>query len=124
MIKYGFSLNFHDKLCDVFDQNGTKQMEVEMYGHSFPLKLNDVTAYHVHMDETFLWHKRYGHYNNETLRHMTVMQMVDSMPPLNLERKLCGVCEEGKSQRQPFQHNKRGEQQRSLSLSIQISVDI
>ena len=47
LLESGLTLNFHDKMCEVFDRKGVKLMEVEMYGYSFPLKWKDETAFHV-----------------------------------------------------------------------------
>lgn len=95
-------INFHDKVCEVFDKDGTKLMGVEMHGHSFPLKWRNEAAYHVSMDETMLWHKRYGHYNFKALKLMADSHMVINLPTINITRNICCVCEEGKSHRQPF----------------------
>ena len=73
-----------------------------LYSHSFPLKSKDETAFHVSMDETLLWHKRYGHSNLETPKLMADIKMVTNMPIMNTRRSLCSVCEEGKSHRLPF----------------------
>ncbi|KAH7688579.1 RNA-directed DNA polymerase protein [Dioscorea alata] len=102
LIENGLALSFHDKLCEVFDKKGEKLMEVEMHGHSFPVNLEKEATYYAGMDETQLWHKRYGHCNFETLKQMADVQMVIDMPLVNSRRGVCSVCEEGKSHRQPF----------------------
>ncbi|RVX01547.1 Retrovirus-related Pol polyprotein from transposon TNT 1-94 [Vitis vinifera] len=64
-------------------------------GHVFSAKI----------DESVVWHKRYGHFNLKSLRFMQEAGMVEDMPEISVNAQTCESCELGKQQRQPFPQN-------------------
>ncbi|WKA00249.1 hypothetical protein VitviT2T_018628 [Vitis vinifera] len=64
-------------------------------GHVFSAKI----------DESVVWHKRYGHFNLKSLRFMQEAGMVEDMPEILVNAQTCESCELGKQQRQPFPQN-------------------
>ncbi|RVX12855.1 Retrovirus-related Pol polyprotein from transposon RE1 [Vitis vinifera] len=57
------------------------------------------------IDESVVWHKRYGHFNLKSLRFMQEAGMVEDMPEISVNAQTCESCELGKQQRQPFPQN-------------------
>nr|GFA91111.1 retrovirus-related Pol polyprotein from transposon TNT 1-94 [Tanacetum cinerariifolium] len=52
------------------------------------------------VDTTDLWHKRYGHLNNKSIRTMKHKQMVKGLPDVEGQTKLCEICNIGKQHRE------------------------
>lgn len=67
-------LNFHGHLCEIFDEEGEKQMAVKMRDHSSPLKWKTTST--TTLDESILWYKRFGHCNYDFLKQMQKNKMV------------------------------------------------
>lgn len=53
-------------------------------------------------DTTDLWHRRYGHLNNKSLRTLQQKELVKGLPQLKAVNKVCTVCNIGKQHRQPI----------------------
>ena len=75
-----------------------------MQNKSFPLKWNDSIeeANKVQSDETWLWHKRYGHYNIGALKLIHQRDIVRDLPLIYDVDSLCEACQLGKQHRKPF----------------------
>lgn len=54
------------------------------------------------ISECIRWHSRLGHINLETMRSMIQRGLVTGVPPINVERSICGSCLLGKQARQTF----------------------
>lgn len=50
-------------------------------------------------DTTDLWHRRYGHLNNKSLRTLHYKQLVKGLPKLQAVKSVCTVCNIGKQHR-------------------------
>ena len=61
MLENGYSLNFQDKSCIIYDGSRNQILEVGMKDKSFVIewKRNENKS----SDESKLWHKRLGHFN-------------------------------------------------------------
>jgi hypothetical protein len=57
-------------------------------------------------NQSELWHKRLGHFNQATLIQMQKKKMVQGMPKLDEEIIVCSSCQYGKQNRLPFPLNK------------------
>lgn len=66
MLEKNYVLHFQDMSCFIFDPTGSELMTVKMKNKSFPIewKQSDLKAYASVMDDSILWHKILGHYNN------------------------------------------------------------
>ena len=75
-----------------------------MDGNSFYLKLDSIEghAFSAKVDESLVWHKRYGHFNYRSLKLMHDTNMVEGIPEIYVNVQICGSCELGKQHRQPF----------------------
>jgi transposase InsO family protein len=61
-------------------------------GHVFSAKV----------DESIVWHKRFGHYNLKSLKLMYDAGMVEDIPEIHVTAQTCGSCELRKQHRQSF----------------------
>lgn len=119
MMKKGYSLSFKDNVCSIFDSHGAEIVKVNMVGNSFPLNWNSVqqhTSYIARNAESDLWHKRFGHYNLNSLKYMQSKEMVRDMPEIFLDGSVCGNCQLGKSHRQSFPDNATWRAKEKLEL--------
>ncbi|WJZ92889.1 hypothetical protein VitviT2T_011862 [Vitis vinifera] len=107
MLRNGYAVSFKENFCFISDVHGTEIAKIKMNGNSFYLKL-DLVEGHVFsakIDESVVWHKRYGHFNLKSLRFMQEAGMVEDMPEISVNAQTCESCELGKQQRQPFPQN-------------------
>lgn len=63
-----------------------------------------------------LWHKRFGHLNNQSLQLMKKKELVKGLPELKGAEKICTVCNIGKQQRVKFP--KKGKWRASEKLEL------
>ena len=78
-----------------------------MNGNSFYLKL-DLVEDHVFsakIDESVVWHKRYGHFNLKSLKFMQEAGMVEDMLEITVNAQTCESCELGKQHHKSFSQN-------------------
>ena len=107
ILRNGYAVSFKENFCFISDVHGTEIAKIKMNGNSFYLKL-DLVEGHVFsakIDESVVWHKRYGHFNLKSLRFMQEAGMVEDMPEITVNAQTCESCELGKQQRQPFPQN-------------------
>lgn len=72
MLRNGYAVAFKEKFCFITNVHGTEIAKLKMNGNSFYLKL-DLVEDHVFsakIDESIVWHKRYGHFNLKSLKFM------------------------------------------------------
>ncbi|GLU01767.1 hypothetical protein SLE2022_190530 [Rubroshorea leprosula] len=91
-------------MCDVVNESGVILFSVKMSDRSFPVewKNTEILACTSIVNNSSLWHKRFGHYNYTSLKEMHSKNMVIDMPVVNEDSGVCGVCQLGKQARLPF----------------------
>ena len=67
-------------------------------------------------DVTDLWHRRYGHLNNKSLRTLHSKQLVNGLPKLKVVEKACIVCNIGKQHREAIPKRSQWRALRKLQL--------
>ncbi|GLT43009.1 hypothetical protein SLA2020_169860 [Shorea laevis] len=94
LLENKFALHFHDNMCDVADESGVILFSVKMSDRSFPVewKNTEILACTSIVNNSGLWHKRFGHYNYKSLKEMHSKNMVINMPIVNEDSGVCGVC--------------------------------
>ncbi|GLU17722.1 hypothetical protein SLE2022_340780 [Rubroshorea leprosula] len=104
LLENKFALHFYDNMCDVVDESGVILFSVKMSDRSFPVewKNTEILACTSIVNNSSLWHKRFGHYNYTSLKEMHSKNMVIDMPVVNEDSGVCGVCQLGKQARLPF----------------------
>ena len=53
-------------------------------------------------EDSQLWHRRFGHFNYATLKHMQTQQIVENLPQIQENDAVCQTCQFGRLKRQPF----------------------
>jgi hypothetical protein len=104
MLRNGYAVSFKERFCFITDTHGLDIAKLKMDGNSFYLKLDAVEGhvFYAKVDESIMWHKRYGHFNLKSLKFMHDAGMVDDMPKIHVSDQTCDSCELGKQHRQPF----------------------
>ena len=105
MIKNGYGVNFKkDSRCVITNSSDTEIASLDMVNNSYYLKFDvaNTSAFSVTEDDSMKWHKRFGHFNYRTLKHMYTTKLVKDMPPISEVDSKCEGCELGKSRRLPF----------------------
>ncbi|TXG70083.1 hypothetical protein EZV62_005018 [Acer yangbiense] len=105
LLKKGYSCLFKDNYCTIVDSCGVEVVKVGMHDNSFPLNLEQVnhSAFVSKLDDSALWHKRYGHFNMDALKYLQDHDMVRDMQALSrTSDDLCDACQLGKMHRKPF----------------------
>ncbi|XP_021629650.1 uncharacterized protein LOC110627609 [Manihot esculenta] len=82
----------------IFMTNNSNVVEVRIIGNSFPLMSCDAaeSACKVIVDESWLWHKRYGHYNLNSLKFMQSHDMIIDMSVVSICDGVCSNYQFGK----------------------------
>ena len=104
LVRKGYSLSFKDCCCVIFDGNGCEIVKIKMSNNSFPLKLESVkhSALVTKHESSSLWHRRLGHFNASSLRHLKAYEMVEDLPEIIYVDEVCSSCQLGKIHRKPF----------------------
>jgi hypothetical protein len=94
LLEKGYSLVFKDKHCSISDPAGLEIFTIKMKGKSFSIDWmeEESAAYLSTANQSELWHKRLGHFNQETLMQMQKKKMVQGMPKLEEEITVCSSC--------------------------------
>ncbi|KAL4271146.1 hypothetical protein GQ457_13G013270 [Hibiscus cannabinus] len=79
-----------------------------MENKSFALKWDSAAegAHATHSSDTWLWHRRYGHFNMRALCELHKKNMVIDFPSISLSNDLCEPCKLGKQHRLPLPKEK------------------
>lgn len=67
-------------------------------------------------DITNIWHRRYGHLNNKSLKTLPYKQLVKGLPKLKAVKRVCTVCNIGKQHREAIP--KKGQWRASQKLQL------
>jgi len=104
LLHKNYSLNFKDKQCVIYDPKGCEVAKISMIDNSFPISCYsiDTCSFNVELSDTWLWHKRFGHYNLSSLVYMQSKGMVLEVPKIDMCRDVCESCQFGKMHRRSF----------------------
>ncbi|KAG6488118.1 hypothetical protein ZIOFF_056876 [Zingiber officinale] len=107
MMKNGYKLVFAEGQCEITDRNRQKVAVVKMTSNNlFPLKMtpySNVVLKTEVVDDSHLWHLRYGHLNRKGLALLKQKSMVVGLPSIQVaEGDVCEGCVFGKHHRLPF----------------------
>ena len=106
LVQKGYMVKFDNNQCHIYDKKkGQLITTIKMTPNKiFPLKMQSETniALSSIIDDSTLWHLRFGHLNYESLKLLKNRDMVIGLPPITNEKKICEGCIYGKMQRSPF----------------------
>jgi hypothetical protein len=104
MLRYSYTISFKERFYFITDTHDSEIAKIQMDGNSFYLKLDAVEGhvFNAKVDESIIWHKRYGHFNLNSLKFMYDAGMVDDMLEIHISAQTCESCELGKQHRQSF----------------------
>lgn len=106
MMEKGYSLHFEGDTCKIYDTRRLEigQVKMEKRNRSFPISFNYGTniAMKVDVDDSWLWHRRFGHFNVHALKLLYQKGMMRDFPCLKESNKACEGCLLGKQHRLPF----------------------
>ena len=85
MLEKGYSLHFEKMSCIIHDPTGDHLMTVAMKDKSFPIDWKQIPmhAYASSVDDSCLWHKRFGHFSYSTLKQKHEKILVADLPAIN-----------------------------------------
>ncbi|XP_047256189.1 uncharacterized protein LOC124888949 [Capsicum annuum] len=99
----GAKLEAHGKGSVFFQTNQDTLIDkVEMVDRIFPVDEKFDNVNFVRLDDSWLWHRRYGHFNYATLRSMYEKGLTKDLPKISLSKEVCGSCKMGKAHRKAF----------------------
>uniref|UniRef100_A0A803L8C4 Uncharacterized protein n=1 Tax=Chenopodium quinoa TaxID=63459 RepID=A0A803L8C4_CHEQI len=106
LVQRGYSANFDNGECIVTDKkSGTILAKVQMADNKvFPLHMpqKKLALQANVMDESYLWHLRYGHLNQKGLQLLKQKDMVVGLPHIDRNIQVCEGCIYGKMHHLPF----------------------
>ena len=108
MMEKGYSLHFEGDTCTIYDKNNKKweiaQVKMEKRNRSFPISFKYATniAMKAQVDDSWLWHRRFGHFNTQALKLLYQKSMMKGLPYLKENNKACEVCFLGKQHKLLF----------------------
>ncbi|PKU75264.1 Retrovirus-related Pol polyprotein from transposon TNT 1-94 [Dendrobium catenatum] len=102
----GYVLIFCFDTCTIKDKHEfliskVKVTPNKMYPMKMICSLNDFlkTSIENHLR---LWHCRFGHLSSKTLSYMSQKNIVDGLPHIAVQDKICEACVAGKQRNEPF----------------------
>ncbi|KAL0301338.1 UNVERIFIED_CONTAM: Retrovirus-related Pol polyprotein from transposon TNT 1-94 [Sesamum radiatum] len=106
MMEKGYTLHFGGDSCIYDNKDKTlKIAEVRMKEHRcFPIHLQYMgrTAMKAQEDQSWLWHRRLGHFNFQGLKILHQKKMMTDLPQIQAIEGACEACLQGKQHKKPF----------------------
>ncbi|KAK4402482.1 Retrovirus-related Pol polyprotein from transposon TNT 1-94 [Sesamum angolense] len=107
MMEKGYTLHFGEDSCTIYDNKDKtlKIAEVRMKEHRcFPIHLQYMgrTAMKAQEDQSWLWHRRLGHFNFQGLKILHQKKMMTDLPQIQVVEGACEACLQGKQHKKPF----------------------
>jgi len=98
MLRNSYEVSFKERFCFITDTHNSEIAEIKMDGNSFYLKLNVVEGhvFSARIDESIVWHKRFGHYNLKSLKLLYDASMIEDMLEIHVSTQTYGSCKLGK----------------------------
>jgi len=102
----GCDIRMKDEHLIMYDRDGrliAKAIRSKNRLYKVRMKIKEVMSMlTTAVSDAIMWHSRLGHINFETMRSMVQRGLVIGVPPVNLEKNVCGSCLLGKQARQSF----------------------
>ncbi|KAK3017837.1 hypothetical protein RJ639_003347 [Escallonia herrerae] len=108
LLERGYKLDFEGNGCVIYDNGQPRQLvkKIRMESNrSFPFTLKYVkdVAMKAHIvEDSWLWHERFGHLNFQGLKLLFQKKLVQGLPTIEDKHGICEGCTLGKHHRRPF----------------------
>ena len=106
MMQNGYSIHFEGDTCDIYDPEGNNIACIKMLQKCFPIqwqyKIQEKSMQAKTNELTWLWHKRFGHSNLQSLKFLSSKNMVKGLPLISETIGVCEGCQFGKMSRKSF----------------------
>nr|KYP43166.1 Retrovirus-related Pol polyprotein from transposon TNT 1-94 [Cajanus cajan] len=125
MMEKGYTLHFKGDTCKIYDNKKLEigRVKMEKRNRSFPISLRQGPniAMKAEVDDSWLWHRRFGHFNIHALKLLYQKNMMRDLPCLKENSEACEGCLLGKQHRLQFSTSKA---RRAKDLLEMIHTDI
>ncbi|KAK2970389.1 hypothetical protein RJ640_011938 [Escallonia rubra] len=108
LLEHGYKLDFVGDGCVIYDNGKPRKVvkKIKMQSNrSFPFTLKYMKSVSLEVeikDESWLWHRRFGHLNFQGLKLLSQKGVVQGLPTIEDKHDVCEGCALGKHHRQPF----------------------
>ncbi|CAL1409822.1 unnamed protein product [Linum trigynum] len=106
LIKHGSCKNFHEEKGLLFETEMKSNKMFVLHATANPVSdqssIQCLQTSGSRDSPVSLWHRRFGHLNNQSFHMLSKKGLVAGLPQLNGETGVCSVCLVGKQTRQPF----------------------
>nr|KYP71431.1 Retrovirus-related Pol polyprotein from transposon TNT 1-94 [Cajanus cajan] len=110
MMEKGYTLHFEGDTCKIYDNKKLEigRVKMEKRNRSFPISLRQGPniAMKAEVDDSWLWHQRFGHFNTHALKLLYQKNMMRDLPCLKENTEACEGCLLGKQHRLSFSTGK------------------
>ncbi|KAK2992531.1 hypothetical protein RJ640_002425 [Escallonia rubra] len=109
LLENDYSLQFQDKCCIIYDKRGSKDVVTKIKiekNRSFSINFRYTSGVAMKasiVEDSWLWHRRFGHINFKNLKLLHKENMVQGLPTIEEKHEVCEGCAFGKHHRQSFQ---------------------
>ncbi|KAL5554924.1 hypothetical protein UlMin_037160 [Ulmus minor] len=115
------SLHFERNSCIIYDKKDKSLIiaRVKMQeNRCFPIQWRYAidTAMKAQVEESWLWHRRFGHFNFHGLKILQQKNIMRDLPTINEMDETCEGCMLGKQHQQPFPSRKAWRAKKPLEL--------
>ena len=115
MMENGYAILFSGDSCKIYDKKRRMVFNIKMENMSFPLEWLHI-AMKAEVEDSWLWHKRFGHLNLHGLKVLSQKEMMRDLPSIKESKEVCEGCQYGKQHRQAFPSGKAWRAKNCLEL--------
>lgn len=120
MIEKGYSLVFEGDSCTIYDtkNKSSEVAKIRMQPkRNFPINMQHIeVAMKAQEDNSWIWHRRFGHFNYNGLKILHQKNMMRDLPAIHQKEDVCEGCLLGKQHRKPFPSDKAWRAKKVLEL--------
>ncbi|EOY19983.1 Uncharacterized protein TCM_045387 [Theobroma cacao] len=88
-----YDILFKDKFCTIFDPKGEEILTVEIRNKCYPIDWQQSDhAFFSCVNDSELWHNRFGHVNFSSLQTMVTKELVTGLPKIAKPDTVCKIC--------------------------------
>ena len=120
MLENNYSLHFKNRECVVSDPSGVELFYVKMSNKVDWEKIIEQAYTITSQTCTYLWHKRFGHFNLRSITEMKKKELVENMLEFLSNAQVCETCQQGKQTKLSFQANQVRRANRLFSSFIRM----